>query len=55
MTLLSGIEPVEARAQELRAAIGALLPDSDDPTVLSELCVLMAELRRTERQMGVRL
>lgn len=56
MMPLSSIAPgaAEARAQELRHAISVLLPDSDDPMVLSELCALMSALRRVEQQMGVR-
>ena len=42
------------RARELRAAIGALLPDRDDSKVLSELVAMMAALRRVEQRLGVR-
>lgn len=50
MSPLSGIEPVavEVRVRELRRAIACLLPDLDDPTVLSEAVVLMGALRRLE-------
>ncbi len=40
----------ETRVRELRNATGALLPDADDPMVLSELCALMAQLRRVEQE-----
>lgn len=56
MSPLSGIGPVtvDPRVAELRAAIRALWPDRDDPTCLSEIVALVAQLRRVEQQMGVR-
>lgn len=39
----------EVRLRELRAAIAALWPDRDDAGVISELTVLVAELRRAEQ------
>lgn len=46
---MNGIVDADARIAELRAAIGALWPDRDDVTVMSELVSLVAELRRAQR------
>ena len=43
----------DLRVRELRSAIGTLWNDRDDPRVMSELVVLMAELRAAEKRLEV--
>jgi DNA-binding SARP family transcriptional activator len=42
------------RVEELHAVARVLWPDRDDPGVLSELHVVLSELRHAEKELGVR-
>lgn len=41
------------RLQELRRALGVLLPDLDHGPTLSEATTVMNEIRRLERELGI--
>lgn len=48
---MNGIAGTDARIAELKAAISALWNDRDDATVMSEIVMLVGELRRAEKRL----